>query len=67
MSQRKYSVGRGYVRIENDTALPNLPGLDQSLTEQRAIIAAFHQIHCLVRISQMTVVEFLSHTHTHTH
>ncbi|KAE8380868.1 hypothetical protein BDV26DRAFT_289956 [Aspergillus bertholletiae] len=40
-------VGRGFVTIKNETALPDQPGLDQSLPEQRAMVAVFHQLHCL--------------------
>lgn len=36
------------MNIRNDTALPDQPGLDQSLPEQRAMISVFHQLHCLV-------------------
>ncbi|KAE8364652.1 hypothetical protein BDV27DRAFT_145155 [Aspergillus caelatus] len=40
-------VGRGFVNINNDTALPDQPGLDQSLPQQRAMISVFHQLHCI--------------------
>ena len=43
-------VGRGFVNINNDTALPDQPGLDQSLPQQRAMISVFHQLHCIVSI-----------------
>nr|B8NM67.1 RecName: Full=Oxidase ustYa; AltName: Full=Ustiloxin B biosynthesis protein Ya [Aspergillus flavus NRRL3357] len=41
------TVGRGFVNINNDTALPDQPGLDQSLPHQRAMISVFHQLHCI--------------------
>lgn len=41
-------VGRGFVYINNDTALPDQPKLDQSIKHQRAMVAVFHQLHCLV-------------------
>ncbi|CAI7594164.1 unnamed protein product [Penicillium viridicatum] len=40
-------TGRGFVIIHNDTALPDQPGLDQSVVEQKAMVAVFHQLHCL--------------------
>ncbi|KAJ5503317.1 hypothetical protein N7463_006191 [Penicillium fimorum] len=40
-------VGRGFVIINNDTVLPDQPGLDQSIVEQKAMVAVFHQLHCL--------------------
>ncbi|KJK68651.1 protein of unknown function DUF3328 [Aspergillus parasiticus SU-1] len=40
-------IGRGFVNINNDTALPDQPGLDQSLPQQRAMISVFHQLHCI--------------------
>lgn len=35
--------------INNETILPEMPGLDQSLPQQRAMISVFHELHCLVR------------------
>ncbi|KAE8351273.1 hypothetical protein BDV28DRAFT_137494 [Aspergillus coremiiformis] len=40
-------IGRGFVTIRNDTALPDQPGLNQSLPEQHAMVSVFHQLHCL--------------------
>ncbi|PYH98058.1 hypothetical protein BO71DRAFT_480605 [Aspergillus ellipticus CBS 707.79] len=40
-------IGRGFVTIQNDTALPDQPGLNQSLPEQHAMISVFHQLHCI--------------------
>ncbi|ATY60385.1 hypothetical protein A9K55_006840 [Cordyceps militaris] len=40
-------VGRGFVIIKNDTAIPDQPGLDQSVAEQKAMVSVFHQLHCL--------------------
>lgn len=40
--------GRGFVIINNDTALPDQPGLNQSLVEQKAMVSVFHQLHCIV-------------------
>ena len=40
--------GRGFVIIKNDTALPDQPGLNQSLVEQKAMVSVFHQLHCIV-------------------
>ncbi|KAF1922665.1 uncharacterized protein M421DRAFT_426681 [Didymella exigua CBS 183.55] len=39
--------GRGWVKIWNETALPDLPGLNQSLAEHHAFPSVFHQLHCL--------------------
>ncbi|KAL0930189.1 uncharacterized protein CTRU02_215009 [Colletotrichum truncatum] len=40
-------VGRGWVAVKNKTALPDLPGLNQSLPEHKAFPSVFHQLHCL--------------------
>ncbi|TDZ67384.1 Oxidase ustYa [Colletotrichum trifolii] len=39
--------GRGWVRVNNQSALPDLPGLNHSLPEHRAFPTVFHQLHCL--------------------
>ncbi|QUC21790.1 uncharacterized protein UV8b_06026 [Ustilaginoidea virens] len=40
-------VGRGFVIVKNETVLPEQPGLNQSISEQKAMVAVFHQLHCL--------------------
>lgn len=35
--------------IHNESALPEMPGLNQSLPEHTAWITVTHQLHCLVR------------------
>ncbi|OAA43928.1 hypothetical protein BBO_04284 [Beauveria brongniartii RCEF 3172] len=40
-------VGRGFVVIKNDTVIPDQPGLNQSVVEQKAMVSVFHQLHCL--------------------
>ncbi|MCJ1357639.1 MAG: hypothetical protein MMC33_007635 [Icmadophila ericetorum] len=40
-------TGRGFVHIKNDTALPDVPRFNQSITEQHAMVSVFHQLHCL--------------------
>ncbi|KAK5996529.1 Oxidase ustYa [Cladobotryum mycophilum] len=40
-------IGRGFVVIKNDTVLPDQPGLNQSIVEQKAMVSVFHQLHCL--------------------
>ncbi|POS75824.1 hypothetical protein DHEL01_v205777 [Diaporthe helianthi] len=40
-------VGRGQVMINNETALPEMPGLNQSLPQHEAWVAVTHQLHCL--------------------
>ncbi|KAH8721154.1 Oxidase ustYa [Beauveria bassiana] len=47
-------VGRGFVVIKNDTVIPDQPGLNQSVVEQKAMVSVFHQLHCLVRAQYMT-------------
>lgn len=37
-----------FVVIKNDPALPDQPGLDPSIPEQKAMVAVFHQVHCIV-------------------
>ncbi|KAK1473430.1 hypothetical protein CABS01_04092 [Colletotrichum abscissum] len=44
---RLLPIGRGWVTVKNETALPDLPGLNQSLPEHRAYPSVFHQLHCL--------------------
>ncbi|KAG4441774.1 hypothetical protein IFR05_002765 [Cadophora sp. M221] len=39
--------GRGFVTIQNETALPEMPQLNQSNPVQHALISVFHQLHCL--------------------
>ncbi|EGX93791.1 hypothetical protein CCM_02060 [Cordyceps militaris CM01] len=46
-SDQNLLVGRGFVIIKNDTAIPDQPGLDQSVAEQKAMVSVFHQLHCL--------------------
>lgn len=48
LTHRYRSVGRGFVIIKNDTALPDQPGLNQSIVEQKAMVSVFHQLHCIV-------------------
>ena len=45
-------AGKGFVTIENYGQLPDQPQLNQSLTEQHAIVAMFHQLHCLYAIRE---------------
>lgn len=45
---RVYSVGRGFIVLKNDTALPDMPALHQEVPEQHAMVSAFHQMHCVV-------------------
>ncbi|KAJ8063043.1 hypothetical protein OCU04_008287 [Sclerotinia nivalis] len=40
-------MGKGFVVITNDTVLPDMPQLNQSLPEQHAMVSVFHQLHCL--------------------
>ncbi|KAK7952801.1 uncharacterized protein PG986_008529 [Apiospora aurea] len=39
--------GKGWIDVDNDTALPYMHGMDQSLPKQQAMISVFHQLHCL--------------------
>ncbi|KAI8179865.1 hypothetical protein K4K51_003168 [Colletotrichum sp. SAR 10_75] len=39
--------GRGWVHVRNQTALPDMPGLNQSLPEHIALPSVYHQLHCL--------------------
>ncbi|EME81795.1 uncharacterized protein MYCFIDRAFT_50335 [Pseudocercospora fijiensis CIRAD86] len=39
--------GKGFVHINNESPLDPAPGLDLSLPHQRAMVAVFHQLHCL--------------------
>ncbi|KAG6039635.1 hypothetical protein E4U41_002384 [Claviceps citrina] len=41
--------GRGMVTVGPTTSLPALPKLDHSRTEQNAMVAVYHQLHCLYR------------------
>ncbi|SMR50990.1 unnamed protein product [Zymoseptoria tritici ST99CH_1E4] len=40
-------MGKGFVHINNESELDPVPGLDTSLPHQRAMVAVFHQLHCL--------------------
>ncbi|KAI3390390.1 hypothetical protein diail_9825 [Diaporthe ilicicola] len=40
-------MGKGFIKFPNDTVIPDMPGLNRSLPEQRAVISVFHQLHCL--------------------
>ncbi|OLN86895.1 hypothetical protein CCHL11_04539 [Colletotrichum chlorophyti] len=40
-------TGRGFVTVKNESAMPDLPGLNQSLPEYQAQHTVFHQLHCL--------------------
>lgn len=39
--------GKGFVHINNESPLVPAPGLNLSLPHQRAMVAVFHQMHCL--------------------
>ncbi|KXT07736.1 hypothetical protein AC579_4705 [Pseudocercospora musae] len=39
--------GKGFVHINNDRPLDPAPGLNLTLPHQRAMVAVFHQLHCL--------------------
>ncbi|KAK8041675.1 hypothetical protein PG993_006198 [Apiospora rasikravindrae] len=39
--------GKGWIDVDNDTAIPYMHGMDQSLPKQQAMISVFHQLHCL--------------------
>ncbi|KAF5017642.1 hypothetical protein F66182_10407 [Fusarium sp. NRRL 66182] len=39
--------GRGWIHMRNKTALPDMPGLNQSLPEHIALPSVYHQLHCL--------------------
>lgn len=43
-----FAEGKGWIKVHNETAIPDMPGLDQSLPEQSALLSVFHQLHCLV-------------------
>lgn len=45
--------GKGFIVVKNDTQLPNMPGLRHPENEQRACLAIFHQLHCLVSMIPM--------------
>ena len=38
------------MKVNNDTAIPETPGLNQSLPIQRATTGVVHQLHCLVSL-----------------
>lgn len=42
------AVGKGWIEVHNETAIPDTPGFNQSLPEQSALVSVFHQLHCLV-------------------
>ncbi|KAF4823652.1 Oxidase ustYa [Colletotrichum siamense] len=40
--------GNGWINVTvDDGVLPYMPGLDRSLSEQKARLSVFHQLHCL--------------------
>lgn len=49
-------LGRGQVKINNQSSIPDLPGYNQTGTEEDGLdldntawVTVFHQLHCLVR------------------
>jgi len=53
---RLLPLGRGQVKINNQSAIPDLPGYNQTGTEEDGLdldntawVTVFHQLHCLVR------------------
>lgn len=45
--------GKGFIVVKNDTALPHMPGLRRPAHEQKACVAIFHQMHCLVSLARV--------------
>lgn len=52
--------GRGWVHMRNKTALPDMPGLNQSLPEHIALPSVYHQLHCLVSPPPLISFDLLS-------
>ncbi|KAK8090441.1 hypothetical protein PG997_005402 [Apiospora hydei] len=44
----RVTEGKGWIDVDNDTAIPYMHGMDQSLPKQQAMISVFHQLHCLL-------------------
>ncbi|KAF4920296.1 Oxidase ustYa [Colletotrichum viniferum] len=41
-------LGRGFVVIKNQTALPQVPKFNATMGEYKGVISVFHQLHCVV-------------------
>ncbi|KAK1845603.1 hypothetical protein CCHR01_11773 [Colletotrichum chrysophilum] len=42
-------MGKGWINVTADTdEIPYYPGMGRSIPKQRALVAVFHQLHCLV-------------------
>ncbi|TKW52252.1 hypothetical protein CTA1_11000 [Colletotrichum tanaceti] len=57
--------GRGWVHMLNKTALPDMPGLNQSLPEHIALPSVYHQLHCLYSTmrSYYDVLDYINNPH----
>ncbi|TLD23349.1 hypothetical protein PspLS_07016 [Pyricularia sp. CBS 133598] len=53
-------TGRGWVQMWNQTSLPVMPGLNQSLAEIKALPSVYHQLHCLYS-TMRSYYELLDH------
>ncbi|KAF5519947.1 Oxidase ustYa [Colletotrichum aenigma] len=40
-------LGRGFVVIKNQTALPQVPKFNATMGEYKGVISVFHQLHCV--------------------
>ncbi|KAI6571032.1 hypothetical protein MCOR06_011842 [Pyricularia oryzae] len=58
--------GRGWVHMRNKTALPDMPGLNQSLPEHIALPSVYHQLHCLYSTmrSYYDLLDIINKNHT---
>ncbi|TLD34271.1 hypothetical protein PspLS_01041 [Pyricularia sp. CBS 133598] len=58
--------GRGWVHMRNKTALPDMPGLNQSLPEHIALPSVYHQLHCLYSTmrSYYDLLDIVKNNHT---
>ncbi|KAK1524358.1 uncharacterized protein CCOS01_09445 [Colletotrichum costaricense] len=39
--------GRGFVIIKNETAVPEMPKFNATMSEYKGVISVFHQLHCV--------------------
>lgn len=51
--------GRGFVIIKNETAVPEMPKFNATMSEYKGVISVFHQLHCVVSFQHPLQLQYL--------
>lgn len=50
---------RGFVVIKNETAVPEMPKFNATMSEYKGVISVFHQLHCVVSFQHPLHLKYL--------